>query len=409
MKNFNERINIIRVISKDDNSSVYLVKDCYDNKIKIMKVLMNKKLSDSFQKEFYILSQLHHPNIIFVEDFGYIEGNKPYFIMEFIKGKNIVDFFKQNSYKKLKDILAQLLLALEFIHSHNLVYSDIKPQNILVKQEDKKIAVKLLDFGLISKKKDFTNKVSGGTLAYIAPEIIQKKIATSQSDLYSIGIVLYEILYGYNPFIDNDPNNIIQNQLNKIPKFDKLPEQSLNKYVAICQKLLQKNPKQRYNSAMEVVKALNKSPIYLFTETQRHRNLSLYYLKGDYLNFQWNEQLIENIKHNIKNNDSSINLIKGNDGTGKSTLLNALKTILQLNHYFTINYKYVQSYDDISNLLNISKLLVFSLNIPYEKFEQLKNNLNKTEQNDEKVYQIFSFYKNVLNKRTRVQEFKRTR
>lgn len=259
-----DKFEILEVLKKDEHAAVFLANHIYLSKKIILKVLNTQKISDQalverFKREAKLLAKLDHPNIIKVLDFG---TAKEYFYIsfEYIEGVSLRNILKSKTLEQeqKEKLMIQLLKALDFAHAHQIIHRDIKPENIFV---DKNINLKLGDFGLALSTEDnfVTNPYSiVGTPSYMSPEQVRGAKLNNQSDLFSAGVVLFEMFTGKNPFLKDN----VSLTLNEIIGFDeeylkteieKLPE-SLRK---ILTRLLQKNLTKRYSSAGEILKELN--------------------------------------------------------------------------------------------------------------------------------------------------------
>lgn len=259
-----DKFEILEVLKKDEHAAVFLANHIYLSKKIILKVLNTQKISDQalverFKREAKLLAKLDHPNIIKVLDFG---TAKEYFYIsfEYIEGVSLRNILKSRTLEQeqKEKLMIQLLKALDFAHAHQIIHRDIKPENIFV---DKNINLKLGDFGLALSAEDnfVTNPYSiVGTPSYMSPEQVRGAKLNNQSDLFSAGVVLFEMFTGKNPFLKDN----VSLTLNEIIGFD---EQSLNAEIEkipeplnkILNRLLQKNLSKRYSSAGEILKELN--------------------------------------------------------------------------------------------------------------------------------------------------------
>jgi serine/threonine-protein kinase len=250
-----EKFEIIEVLKKDSHSTVYLANHIFLGKKIILKTLDTQKLTDPailnrFKREAKILAKLDHPNIIKVLDFGIYQNNF-YLSFEYFYSENLRELLKSgkisDSDKKL--LFIQLLKALNAAHSSHIIHRDIKPENILINDL---LELKIADFGLAIEKDEnlMTSKSSiVGTPAYMSPEQIKGVKLTPQSDLFSLGIVVYELFSGINPFLGKDINETINNILS----FDeeKIFEQFLiiDKDITVCiKKMFKKDIEKRPES-----------------------------------------------------------------------------------------------------------------------------------------------------------------
>lgn len=211
--------------------------------------------------EFQVLATIRHPHIISVLDYGFDSSGQPFYTMEFIRGgSNIISYCKRKTISERIELLLQMLQALTYLHQRGIIHRDIKPANIMV---DKQGQVKLLDFGLATlyERDPATGMV--GTLKYMSPEVIHGGIASKASDLWSVGMVAYELLTGKYPFDSQSPNRLIDAILTESLDFDHI--QSLASEEVPTQHT-------SYHSSNEVVD----STIHL-TEVEDKRPPSPYY------------------------------------------------------------------------------------------------------------------------------------
>jgi len=205
-----------------------------------------------FKNEFRIMSQFQHPNMVEVFEFGISEQKIPFITMELVAGQDL-SALVQPSVEQVVEILTQTCQVLAFIHSRLYVHRDLKPDNIKVLADG---SIKLLDYGLMSQLGVPASPQISGTYYYLAPEVIVGGIIDESTDLYSLGIIGYELLTGERPFTGSK-KQILQGHLNEMP-----PEPitlrpgvpaSLN---AIIMKLLAKGKEQRYRNGAAVLQDL---------------------------------------------------------------------------------------------------------------------------------------------------------
>lgn len=206
-KRINDRYKIIEYIGGGGMANVYLARDMIldrDVAVKILRLDLanDDELIRRFHREAQSATSLVHPNIVNIYDVGE-EDNIYYIVMEYVDGETLKQYI-QNHFpipiEKVIDIILQITSAISHAHQNNIIHRDIKPQNILI---DKKGNVKITDFGiavaLTSTTITQTNSVLG-TVHYISPEQARGGVATKKSDIYSLGIVLFELLTGRLPF-----------------------------------------------------------------------------------------------------------------------------------------------------------------------------------------------------------------
>jgi len=258
-----EKFQIIEVLKKDEHAAVFLANHIYLSKKIILKVLNTEKISDQalverFKREAKILAKLDNPFVIKVLDFGMFKEFF-YISFEYIEGLSLRNLFKKEQINndQKKHLMVQLLKGLYYAHQGQIIHRDIKPENIFV---DNSLNLKIGDFGLALSAEDnfVTNPYSiVGTPSYMSPEQVRGAKLNAQSDLFSAGVVLYEMYTGKNPFLKEN----VSLTLNEIMAFE---EDSISKGLDnleqeikdIIYHLTRKNPKDRYGSALEALEDL---------------------------------------------------------------------------------------------------------------------------------------------------------
>ncbi|WP_291785370.1 serine/threonine-protein kinase [Cecembia sp.] len=227
--------------------------------IKLMKpLLINPTFRDYFERERQILAKLNHPNIARLYDGGFTDDGRPFFTMEWVSGKNLIDYCKDNNlglYERL-NLFGQVCLAVRYAHQSLIAHLDLKPQNIIINDEGQ---VKLLDFGVSRMVEEGFEKESGFTLAYAAPEQIERNNPSTVSDIYALGVILFELLNGYHPYekLFKDPQGLKSAILKGNATSFKLSEmfgkiRFSNDLELICQKAMEVLPQHRYASVDEL-------------------------------------------------------------------------------------------------------------------------------------------------------------
>lgn len=276
-----EKFEILDVLKKDEHAAVYLANHIYLSKKIILKVLNTEKTTDQalterFKREAKLLARLDHPNIIKVLDFG---TSKEYFYIsfEYIEGESLRNLLKNRSLTsdEKRHFTIQLFKALHFAHSNGIIHRDIKPENIFI---DKNLNLKLGDFGLaLSAEDNFVTSPYSivGTPSYMSPEQVAGAKLTYQSDLFSAGVVIYEIYTGRNPFLRDNVtltlNEIMSFNENSIAEGLKDVPQDIKDIII---KLLKKKPTQRYSSAIEVLNDLNVQQEQITVSVEKEKRTS---------------------------------------------------------------------------------------------------------------------------------------
>ncbi len=258
-----EKFEVIECFKKDNYSGVYAAKHIYLGKKIILKTLNTKNLPDKtilerFKREAKILAKLDHPNLIKVLDFGTYK-NYFYLSFEYFESENLREIISKNFLDENEkiDLVIQLLKALNAAHQNNIIHRDIKPENILVDAQNK---LKIADFGLALVLNDIniTQKSSiVGTPSYMSPEQIRGEKLNQQTDLFSAGIVCYELFSGKNPFLGED----LSLTINKILNFNEneISEQLAlfpEKIQPVMFNMLRKSIKNRADSAKQLLSML---------------------------------------------------------------------------------------------------------------------------------------------------------
>ena len=255
-----ERYEIVEILGEGGMAFVYKAKDKQLQRNVAIKTLKpnyvnQEKFVDRFRREAQTAANLNHPNIVQIFDWG-IE-DEPYFVMEYIEGNTLTSIITGNKTVGLNDILyigSQVANGLKEAHKHGLVHRDIKPGNIMITPDGK---VKVTDFGIVSlqnEESDITKTGAVlGTASYISPEQAQGKPVSFESDLYSLGTVLYELIAGNPPFAGDSPIATATKHLTERPEKLSNYRKDIPKALenAIL-KLLEKRPSDRFKSAEDL-------------------------------------------------------------------------------------------------------------------------------------------------------------
>ena len=256
----NDRYEIIQTIGEGGMANVYLAHDIILDRNVAIKVLRgdlsgDEKFVRRFQREALAASSLSHPNIVEMYDVG--EDNGTYYIvMEYIQGKTLKQLIKKRGALTLSeciDIMLQLTDGVDHAHASYIIHRDLKPQNIMIQDNGE---IKITDFGIAMALNNTqltqTNSVMG-SVHYLPPEQASGKGATVKSDIYSMGIMLFELLTGTLPFKGENAVEIAFKQIkDDIPSVREINPSIPQSVENIILKATAKNPKNRYNSAKEM-------------------------------------------------------------------------------------------------------------------------------------------------------------
>lgn len=255
------RYKIVKSLGEGGMADVYLAIDTIINREVAIKILRGELGNDPvtllrFQREANAASKLNHPNVVQVYDVGTSE-DRHFIVMEYIRGKTLKQLIQLRGAlhkEEAVSIMKQLLSAVAEAHRHNIIHRDIKPQNVLVKDDG---TVKITDFGiaLAHNAVQLTQSDSVlGSAHYLAPETTRGEAATNQCDIYSLGIVFYELLCGSVPFTGDNPVQIAMKHLSEeipsIREFNPSLPQSIENIII---KATAKNKAYRYQSVEEML------------------------------------------------------------------------------------------------------------------------------------------------------------
>jgi len=259
----NGRYRVLRPLGTGGMASVYLAEDLRLGRRVAVKILHEQFASDPsfvarFEGEGRMAAALSHPNIVQIYDVGH-DSDRRYIVMEYVEGETLKDTVARQGalpVPRALAIIGGVLSALEFAHAHNLIHRDIKAQNILLTRDG---AVKVTDFGIareVGGGAAPTLTATGmiiGTAQYFSPEQAQGRPATAQSDVYSAGVVLYEMLTGRLPFEGDNPFAVAMQQINGVPPQPTRLNAAIPPAVeAVVLRALAKDPAARFASARDM-------------------------------------------------------------------------------------------------------------------------------------------------------------
>jgi predicted ATPase len=279
-------------------------------------------------REFQTLAALRHPHIIEVLDYGFLTDGQPFFTMKLLEpAQNFLEAGRDQPFEVKTQLLMQSLQALDYLHRHDVIHHDLKPANVLVQAGH----IYLVDFGLSLVQTEADAEASGGTLAYIPPEVLQFGQLSPAGDLYSLGVMAYELYAGRHPFATEDMTALMLHIIATKP--DMAPLHLPSSLTAVIERLLVKDPALRYQTAGEVLEDLSvASGVSRPTETFEIRES---YLQA--ARFVGRERELSQLKTaldailpaNTAAHDAigSTWLIGGESGVGKSRLVEELRTL----------------------------------------------------------------------------------
>lgn len=261
------RYELEKLIGQGGMALVYRARDQVLGRPVAVKILRpeysdNANFVTRFQREARAAANLVHPNIVAIHDVGEDGGNY-YIVMEYVDGPTLKDIIRERAPLGVEyalKVAEEVCSALEYAHRQGVIHRDIKPQNILLREDAE--VVKVADFGIAQTRLDpetTAEHLALGTVKYISPEQAHGRDVVPQSDLYSLGVVLYEMLTGHQPFDGESPVSIALQHVEAEP----VRPRQLNPYLppaveGIVLRALSKDPRDRFGSAREMRLALER-------------------------------------------------------------------------------------------------------------------------------------------------------
>ena len=345
----NDRYEIIRILGEGGMANVYLANDTILNRKVAVKVLRGDLASDEkfvrrFQREALSASSLSHPNIVEIYDVGEDDGNF-YIVMEYIDGRNLKQLIKKReklSVPEVIDIMKQLTDGISHAHDLFIIHRDIKPQNMLILDNG---LIKITDFGIAialnSTQLTQTNSVMG-SVHYLPPEQAAGKGATVRGDIYSLGIMMYEMITGKLPFRGDNAVEIALKQMKEpIPSVrstdSSIPQSVENIILRACAK----NPKNRYASAKDMYNDLSDCL------DSDNKNVK----KVNYLYPEFDEAEVKEQAKNVTNDGDDVNIKKLDNKKPKNklsiTLISIISIVAMLGLLFIIFFPQLTKTPDV--------------------------------------------------------------
>jgi len=274
-KKLDNRYELTELIGVGGMADIYKATDIVENRTVAVKILKNEfaKSEDflrRFRNESKAIALLSHKNIVKIYDVGFTDKIQ-YIVMEYIDGITLTEYIERQGVLKWRDAVhftTQILRALQHAHDRGIVHRDIKSQNVMLLADG---TIKVMDFGIAHFNRETDKTISEkaiGSVHYISPEQARGEVTDEKSDIYSVGVMLYEMLTGVKPFDGDNPVSIALKHMQTKPK--KMTE--INSSIPegleeITMKAMQKEPSERYQTAGEMIKDIEefkKNPSIVF-------------------------------------------------------------------------------------------------------------------------------------------------
>lgn len=317
-----DRYEVVSHIGQGGMADVFLAVDTILNRQVAIKILRADLSTDAvsilrFEREAQAAAALAHPNIVEIYDVGDYKGHH-YIVMEYVTGKTLKQVIRSRGplvNEEAVDIMKQLCSAISEAHSRGIIHRDIKPQNVIVKADG---SIKILDFGIATAKGSMqltqANNVMG-SVHYLAPELAKGEAASPQSDIYALGIVLYEMLAGDVPFKADQAVQIALKHMREPMPDVRLINASVPQSIAnVITRATAKDPNNRYGSCREMLRdistclrpeRLNERKLVLHEDVQKQKkeqtNVKAEPARGKHTNFT-SSHTYETSSHEKKKN-----------------------------------------------------------------------------------------------------------
>ncbi len=333
---FGKRYQVLDKIGEGGMGRVYKVYDTVLEKKLALKEMSRSHIESPvallrFKNEFRIMSEFMHPDTVRVYDFGTSTEKTPFMTMEYVEGKNLSEL-SNLSVEQVVDLLIKIARALGYIHSRLYVHRDLKPDNIKLLEDG---SINLLDYGLMSQLGVPSSGKISGTIYYLAPEVITGGFIDEGTDLYSLGVIGYELLTGTRPFTGSR-HNILKGHLKVKPDNpSKLKPEIPARVSDIIMKLLEKDKDKRYRNTQRLLEDLliiagKEEPIETVKQKQGYIYSSKLIGRDQEL-----KEFRKILDMTAQGKGGSI-FIGAPAGLGKTRLMNEMKTLAELEEIHTV-------------------------------------------------------------------------
>ncbi len=347
------RFKLLRKLGSGSSGVVYLARTESQDQPVALKIIHAESVipetARAFRQEFALLSHLDHPSIVRIFDYGITSRGQPYFVMEYVQGphfgtKQVHSFIKKNHLTQFYSIVVDICLGLEYLHGYGLIHQDIKPDNILLHTADSgRLCAKLSDFGLAAMAGSGDVRYLSGTLEYFSPEAIRGAPIDRRADLYSLGVTLYEVLTGKNPFRSQDPRQILRRHLELTPAGLRSHQVHIPAALEkIIFRLLEKDPLDRFPTAASVIAALSEKEGYTLSEQQQQ--VSGILPPSQFVGRGRELARLQSWHHQSQSGQPVVALLEAPRGTGKTRLLKEFSIHCQLEGTAVLNENWLNRF-----------------------------------------------------------------
>ncbi len=301
--------------------------------LKILNTMMDQKAAHRrFHREFQVLNRFQHPRLVRTYTWGFAE-ERPYFTMEYLPGKTLEKVIADHALlgqfraSHFFALVQQLTEGLAYIHAQGAVHRDLKPSNIMVLETEEGIETTILDMGLAKLRHLHSASITQtgaaiGTAEYMSPEQGKGLWVDHRSDLYSLGIILYEMLTGTPPFSGQNPISVIMKHIREIPpSMGEINIAVPDEIQQIVLKLLAKEPVDRFQSAEEVLRAL---PSEFVLPDDEQRDVPMKVMRPQFVGRESEMKTLRAMLRDVQAGEQRVVLISGESGVGKSRLVEEL-------------------------------------------------------------------------------------
>ena len=352
------RYELLGELGRGGMGVVYLARDPRLNREVAVKILPPALLTpaseERFQREAELVARMDHPAIVPIYDIGQHEGSF-YFVMPVVRGTNLRQFLREGprSLGEIIEIVTQVADALDYSHGRGIIHRDVKPENIMVTQEEGSLRARVMDFGLAKAASEHNLTKTGtliGTVLYLSPEQVTARDLDGRSDIYSLGTVLYEALTGEPPFA-GETQAILYRIVHENPR----PIRSLGADIPeeledIVAKALAKDKSRRHQTGAELGDALRRLHGKL-QESERNRSVILstvmtaQHVRPQQARFVGREKEFAELQRRLNaaiDGECQFAVIGGEAGIGKSRLLEELENLAKARRIRVLHGRFVE-------------------------------------------------------------------